>query len=530
MKKYLISKQFGVTLTLGVISLLVTIVAGISLFRLFTLPVLKEENLYTLESGQYVWVMPDRMPMEPDIRIMSTLGRMPDLDKAELVMVPVGEDIYAPVWITVKRDQEELKGLKEDGVFRLTIMAKVQMDQEALNIQEIEETDGSKLRVAGNLHLIQVVRTEVLNIRWIALFLGICGLVATFCLYFGNSGISLVYDQPFQETQRYKFLAYRNNYVLEAELQREKNRLLEIRRKQKRNACWTIFLFPLFALGIFLFIVGAMTRPITLLGIYALVFGFCLCVLYIERFAVYYVNSEWESAKRLSKRILPDTLSVQAENTSILIGVLNRRIRQEEKQKEEMAQGEEQEVLWDSHGEFLQTEHPKEIPLVLGALPVMKGSGREESAVASSALAAPESAAAVSLAVRNLTDGEISQLHRKQEDYDENFIPMGVNDRISIGIEEGGRVIAALDAQMTAFHILYLSSVFVDGIYRGKGYGKALILEMERRAKKLEADVVRLDVFDWQGVGFFQAMGYEQVGFYGNDTDGYKEYFFLKRL
>lgn len=83
---------------------------------------------------------------------------------------------------------------------------------------------------------------------------------------------------------------------------------------------------------------------------------------------------------------------------------------------------------------------------------------------------------------------------------------------------------------MTAFKILYVSTVFVDEKYRRKGYGKALIEEMEKRAKTLGANTVRLDTFSWQGKDFYLAMNYQQVGFYRNDEDDYEEYFFLKRI
>lgn len=49
---------------------------------------------------------------------------------------------------------------------------------------------------------------------------------------------------------------------------------------------------------------------------------------------------------------------------------------------------------------------------------------------------------------------------------------------------------AGLDACMTAFKILYVSTVFVDEKYRRKGYGKMLMEEMERRAKALGANTI----------------------------------------
>ena len=102
--------------------------------------------------------------------------------------------------------------------------------------------------------------------------------------------------------------------------------------------------------------------------------------------------------------------------------------------------------------------------------------------------------------------------------------------RIQIGIEDDGKLVAGLDACMTAFKILYVSTVFVDEKYRRKGYGKALILEMEKRAKNLGANTIRLDTFNWQGKDFYEAMNYRMVGSYDNTEDGYSEYFFLKRI
>ena len=54
--------------------------------------------------------------------------------------------------------------------------------------------------------------------------------------------------------------------------------------------------------------------------------------------------------------------------------------------------------------------------------------------------------------------------------------------------------------------------------------------EMESRAKKMGANIIRLDTFNWQGKDFYEAIGYEMVGSYENKFDGYSEHFFLKRL
>lgn len=130
----------------------------------------------------------------------------------------------------------------------------------------------------------------------------------------------------------------------------------------------------------------------------------------------------------------------------------------------------------------------------------------------------------------DLNREQVGEIEDALEEYDEAHITYSMEGRISIGIEEDGLVVAGLDACMTAFKILYVSTVFVDEKYRRRGYGRQLILEMEKRAKELGANTIRLDTFGYQGKDFYAAMGYEQAGFYRNDEDDYEEFFFLKRI
>lgn len=132
--------------------------------------------------------------------------------------------------------------------------------------------------------------------------------------------------------------------------------------------------------------------------------------------------------------------------------------------------------------------------------------------------------------ILDLNREQVDEIEEKLEEYDEKHITYSLDGRISIGIEENGKIVAGLDACMTAFKILYVSTVFVDEEYRRKGYGKQLLLEMEKKGKDLGANTIRLDTFGYQGKDFYLAMGYEQVGFYRNEEDDFEEYFFLKRI
>jgi GNAT superfamily N-acetyltransferase len=130
----------------------------------------------------------------------------------------------------------------------------------------------------------------------------------------------------------------------------------------------------------------------------------------------------------------------------------------------------------------------------------------------------------------DLSEEQVDEIETRLETYDENYITYKMNESIQIGMEDDGKLIAGVDACVTTFKILYVSTVFVDEGYRRKGIGERLIREMEKRAFEMGVNTIRLDTFDWQGKDFYEALGYKCVGQYDNTEDGYSEYFFLKRI
>lgn len=130
----------------------------------------------------------------------------------------------------------------------------------------------------------------------------------------------------------------------------------------------------------------------------------------------------------------------------------------------------------------------------------------------------------------DLNEAQLEYVETQLSAFDEKHIKYKLDGRIQIGIEADGKIVAGLDACMTAFKILYVSTVFVDADYRRKGYGRRLIREMEKRAREMGANTIRLDTFSWQGKEFYEALDYKVVGHYENRNDGYAEYFFLKQI
>jgi len=129
-----------------------------------------------------------------------------------------------------------------------------------------------------------------------------------------------------------------------------------------------------------------------------------------------------------------------------------------------------------------------------------------------------------------LTEEQAEYINEQLHAYDKEYIKYRLDGGVQIGIEINGDLVGGLNAYMTAFHILYVDTVFVSEIYRRQGIGRKLIYAMEQRAKELGANMIRLDTFDWQGYEFYKSLGYEEVGHYYNEEDNFHEYFFVKRI
>ena len=134
------------------------------------------------------------------------------------------------------------------------------------------------------------------------------------------------------------------------------------------------------------------------------------------------------------------------------------------------------------------------------------------------------------MTIIDLNQEQVEDIEERLEDFDESYMTYKMDGEIQIGIEDDGKLVAGLDACITNFKILYVSTVFVDEEYRRKGLGARLMKEMEKRAAAMGVNMIRLDTYDWQGKAFYETLGYECVGHYENKEDGFSEYFDLKRI
>ena len=80
----------------------------------------------------------------------------------------------------------------------------------------------------------------------------------------------------------------------------------------------------------------------------------------------------------------------------------------------------------------------------------------------------------------DLSEEQVEDIERRLSSFDENYIKYKMDGWIQIGVEDNGKLIAGLDACITAFKLLYVSTVFVDEAYRRQGIGARMIREMEK--------------------------------------------------
>ena len=73
------------------------------------------------------------------------------------------------------------------------------------------------------------------------------------------------------------------------------------------------------------------------------------------------------------------------------------------------------------------------------------------------------------MTIIDLNQEQVEDIEERLEDFDESYITYKMDGEIQIGIEDDGKLVAGLDACITNFKILYVSTVFVDEEYRRKG-------------------------------------------------------------
>jgi len=133
--------------------------------------------------------------------------------------------------------------------------------------------------------------------------------------------------------------------------------------------------------------------------------------------------------------------------------------------------------------------------------------------------------------VNNPSPEEISAIYDGLSQFNEPHFPgLDVKSIACFIRDENGTVIGGLTAKtlLTSLHIDFL---WLSEPLRGKGVGKDLILRVETEAAKHGAERVFVDTYSFQAPGFYETLGFLEVGRYsGYPKVGVDKIFFTKKV
>ena len=141
------------------------------------------------------------------------------------------------------------------------------------------------------------------------------------------------------------------------------------------------------------------------------------------------------------------------------------------------------------------------------------------------------SPAACAYAIQSGDADDAEYIDDQLVEYNWSQVP-AVRDFLWIGRKiqgDSGEPIAGGFAVVNFWNIVFLDLLWVNEPCRDQGIGSALLLELEREAKKNGAWIVMLDARDWN-VGFFKKLGYTVYCTLEDCPGGHSKYKLQKRL
>lgn len=95
---------------------------------------------------------------------------------------------------------------------------------------------------------------------------------------------------------------------------------------------------------------------------------------------------------------------------------------------------------------------------------------------------------------------------------------------------EDGEVIAGINSMLYCWNCMAIDVLWVDKMYRNKGYGEKLLHEVEKVATEKGCRLVQLDTFDFQAKDFYLKNGYVVFGALEDCPSGHTRYYMKKKL
>ena len=102
--------------------------------------------------------------------------------------------------------------------------------------------------------------------------------------------------------------------------------------------------------------------------------------------------------------------------------------------------------------------------------------------------------------------------------------------RTVLGVRDGkGRLLGGLILQ-SYWKESYVELLWLSDRARGRGTGRRLIEEAERRARRRGSLLIHLNTYSFQAPGFYEKLGFKRVGGMSGSPPGESRHFYVKRL
>jgi GNAT superfamily N-acetyltransferase len=102
--------------------------------------------------------------------------------------------------------------------------------------------------------------------------------------------------------------------------------------------------------------------------------------------------------------------------------------------------------------------------------------------------------------------------------------------RTVLSVRDGkGRLLGGLILQ-SYWKESYVELLWLSGKARGRGTGRRLIEEAERRARRRGSLLIHLNTYSFQAPGFYEKLGFKRVGGMSGSPPGESRHFYVKRL
>ncbi|MEN0087001.1 MAG: GNAT family N-acetyltransferase [Pseudomonadota bacterium] len=112
--------------------------------------------------------------------------------------------------------------------------------------------------------------------------------------------------------------------------------------------------------------------------------------------------------------------------------------------------------------------------------------------------------------------------------------PQATNASFVLSAKDADGALSAGLTASTSYGWLLIKTLWVAQALRGKGIGRALMVEAESRGRELGCHSVWLDTSSPQANAFYTQLGFEEFGLLSNGTDhlphGHKRWFLKKAL